>query len=413
MKIESLELFGSPFDLVETYVYYEGPRTFALRSRPMPDLYYFVNTVDEDEDEGTVTMVAAAASGDRFRAVRSGLVPFREAFTEGSHNTVFSILWRWDTAANRMVQTVRSEVGPWLSDDWLPTPTATLRLPTETIEPYRPERLRELSFAQSRTIFAIEVEAEDATITEFPAKQAGELQIAVHKEIEALAKRYTSKSQVVGDIQPSIVELRAASFVLVMAIDSRRGMIEPTEITEQVFSEFHALLDAAANDDKSTLIAHLTESGSKVRNRFVDILTPLKAVGSGLTVWSSIAFTGEIEQASLTADQVRATAEAIEGVEPQKDEITVPRGTLIGLNIRLGRFELFDATHAVTYAGYMTESAASTANGLPVGDHSWVRALIRAEQQFAGEDDADRIKYWLEEIEPIKAGGAVDGFGIQ
>lgn len=397
MNFETLDLFGKPFEIVETYVEYEGPRTFALRSAGFPDVYYFVNTVDEDDEDGTLTMLAVAVSGDRFRAVRGGVVGFRSVFTEARWNRLSVIVWAPDPETHRMFPTISPIDGSALPERWLPTESAALNLSTDTVELYSPSYLTALSEAQSRTIFAVEIESQDTRITEFPAKQAGELQIALHREIDALARLRAASRGVRRDIRPSVVGVRAASFVIVLAIDAPGGMIEPTEVTTEVFRDLHRLIETASRDDKSDFLEELASRGSRVRHRFVDILEPLIAAGSGLTLWSSMAFTGAVERASLSPQEVRDAAEAIAGVEPATETIQIRRGTLLGLNIRLGRFEISDLARGETYAGYMTPDAAIAANGLSVGDHSFVRARVRSETLFAASE-ADRVHFVLEDI---------------
>jgi hypothetical protein len=397
VNFETLDLFGAPFEMVETYVEYEGPRTFALRSSGFPDVYYFVNTVDEDDEDDTLTMLAVAVSGERFRAVRGGLVPFRAVFTEARWNRLSVIVWTFDPLTRRMLPTISPIDGSQLPERWLPTETAALNLPTDTVERYTPSYLVAMAEAQSRTVFAIEVEARDATVTEFPAKQAGELQIAVHREIDALARLRTPSRGVLRDIRPSFIGVQAASFVILLAIDAPDGMMEPTDVTSQVFGDLHRLIESAGYDDKSVFIQELTSRGSRVRHRFVDMLEPLTAVGSGITLWSSVAFTGKVERASLSPQDVRDAAEAIASVEPTIEHIEIRRGALLGLNIRLGRFEISDLARGEKYAGYMTPEAAVAANGLPVGDHSFVRATVRSETLFAASE-ADRVRFVLEDI---------------
>lgn len=406
MNYENLDLFGAPFDLVETYVYYQGPLTFALRSRDIPDLYYFVNTVDEDEDQGTRSTLAVGVSGERFRAVRGGLVPFREVFTEANWNRLSLITWRWNEGHGAMGAEISSMRGSDLPERWLPTERAVLDLPTDTVERYEADYLATLSAAQRRTIFAIEVESAGDHTTQFPAKQAGELQVALHKEIEALARRHSATAQVLQDMQPAVIGLKAASFVLIFAIDSRDRMLEPTEITFQVFDDLNGMLRAAAEPDKSELISRLQGGGSRVRNRFVDLLKPLTEVGSGVTLWTAKALSQAVEATTVTAQQVREAAQAIAQVKPQEDTIEVRRGALVGLNTRTNRFEITDLATADRFAGYMTEGAAADANGLKVGDESFVTATILSVTQFTG-DESDRMQYRLERIAPFVAASPV------
>src|SRR5690606_31027481 len=109
----------------------------------------------------------------------------------------------------------------------------------------------------------------------------------------------------------SVVELQAASFVLVMAIDSG-GMIEPTDVTSNVFDELSSFVEAVASGEGQTVLAELKSHSPKTRNRLRDMLRPLAAVGSGITLSTSIAHTHEVKAVSAPPVTVRAAVELIE-----------------------------------------------------------------------------------------------------
>jgi len=285
MDFESLELVGGPFEHVETYVYYEGRRTFAMRSLTWPELYYIVNTVDEDDETGSLTTLAVAMNGDRFRAVRSGTVAFRDAFANAPRGTVSVVEWRYDDD-DEVHPEIRAIEAVDLPPAWLPVADVGLDLPTHTVASFKRDALLSLAEAQSRSVFAVEIETSGARITEFPARNAGELQIAIDGEIIALAKEVTAgtKSVVAKEIHASVLELQAASFVLVMAIDTPGALVEPVEVTDEVFVRLNNLVGAVASGDSAAFLVELKKHDPTVRNRFKDMLRPLSAVGSGIAL---------------------------------------------------------------------------------------------------------------------------------
>ncbi|MCE4026965.1 hypothetical protein LXM50_13380 [Microbacterium sp. Au-Mic1] len=404
MDFNSLDLIGAPFELVETYVYYDGPRTFAMRSTGMPDLYYVVNTVDEDEETGDVVALVAAVSSDRFRAMRSGVVPFRAVFTEAAHGSLFRVDWAWEyepTGGAGWVPTISSLIGGDLPNRWLPSEEARLSLLTATVEPYEPSRLVALSQAQARTLFAIEVEHEGARITEFPARNAGELQVAVDGAIVSIAKEFvgTRRTPITRELHVSTLELQAASFVLVMAIDSG-GVVEPTDVTSEVFDQLSSFIDAVASNEVSPLLEELKKHSPKTRNRLRDMLKPLAAVGSGITLSTAIAHTNALRAVSAEPVSVRAAVEFIETVPPEVSYVDVRRGVLTGLVLRTQRFEIVDAASNTPYKGSMSDEATDEANGLIVGNESYVTAKIRVETPLTNDDEQTAgVKYFLESIE--------------
>lgn len=409
MDFESLELVGAPFKHVETYVYFDGPRTFAMRSIGMPDLYYVVNTVDEDDETGDLVTLAVAVSGDRFRAMRSGVVPFREVFSSAARGSLFRVDWRWIEdafAGPGSVPTISSVLGGDLPARWLPSEGARLSLPTATVERYEPSKLVALSQAQSRTLFAIEVEREGARITEFPSRNAGELQVALDGAIVSMAKEHIGKrkSPIIRELRVSTLELQAASFVLVMAIDSA-GLVEPTGITSDVFEQLSSFIAAVATNEGPSLLQELKRHSPKTRGRLRAVLRPLAAVGSGITLSTVIAHTSTVRAVSAEPSSVRAAVDFIDSVPPEVDHLEVRRGVLTGLVLRTQRFEIFDAASNTPYRGAMSDEATVEANGLVVGNESFVTARIRVETPLTNDDEQTAgVKYFLESIEPFVEG---------
>lgn len=408
MDFESLDLPGAPFRIAETYVYYEGPKTLALRSISMPDLYYFVMTVDE-EDDGTIVALAAAASGDRFRAVRSGLVTFRQAFTEASHRALHMILWRWPDEADRPRIQV-DEIHPSQIDDrWLPTVGARLELPTETAKAFDPFELLTLSQAQNRSVFALEVDPANTLRTELPVRASGELQLFLGGGIEGtMAKRWQrSRQKTSRQVRPLAIGTRAASYVFLMAMDSGTdgAMIEPTEITGSTLDDWNALVAAVGADDTTALLRMLGGLPSPVRNNFRRLLGVLRSLDSGVRLAAAVAFTQEVRQASATAEQVRTAVAAIEEAPPVITYATVNRGVFTGHVMKTRRFDLIDLASGEAYRGHMDAEAAAEANGLPVGDTSFVSARVRIETPFASEEGASGTVYALETISRRDATG--------
>lgn len=412
MDYESLPLLGTPFEPVETYVYFDGRQTFSMRSTVIDDLYYILNTVDESSDGDTLTALAVAMNGDRFRAIRSGLVPFRDTFEQASPFCLFQVVWSL-TGGGEPVAEIEAMKSVNIPMAWLPAEGARLNLPTQTIAPFVPNELVSLANAQARTIFAIEVATPDGRITGFPGRNAGELQVAVDREVVALTKEIVSESRSTNriknklanshaqEIHSSVLGLRAASFVIVMGIDTVGSMVEATDVTGRVFERFNALVAAVDQNDEAFL-AQMRGHGSKVRNRFLDILESLANVGSGIALSSVVAHTQAVVRTRATPDRVRSAVDAIRRVEPDIARIAIDRGILTGLVLRRERFEIVDAANpAIPYAGRMTTEATVQANGLRVGDDSYVVARIRVEVPFTGEDETTGTRYILESIEPF------------
>jgi hypothetical protein len=400
MDFTTLPLFGAPLTHYETYFEFEGPRTFALRSLDW-SIYYLVNAVDESDDGNTLTFLLVMVPEHRFRAIRSGQVTFREAFSEAGDGTVSSVDWSYTEAG------WVSSIVPYSSSDnlplrWLPAPTARLSLKTPTVARFERSELRQVSDAQNRTLFAIEVEGHGRNITEFPTRKSGELQVAIQMQLDALATEvHNGAHSAARDVQTTVLDLRAASFVLVLAIDKHDTLIERTELTSDVLDRLRLLIIAASTENERGLYDELAGHSTRVRNRFRDLLAPLVETGSGMTLNTALVGFADVVRTPISASAVLFAHQAIVNVKPTIRHIDISRATLEGLNIRLNRFDIFDNASAVTYTGYMSPEAAEQADGMKVSESSFASARLRMEWEFE-EEAQSGVRYVLESITAIE-----------
>jgi hypothetical protein len=402
MDYESLDLLGAPFQIVDTYVYYEGPKAFAMRSMTMPDLYYVVTTVDE-RDNGDLVALAAAVDGERYRAIRSGLVTFREAFTEAHSRALSVVTWHWSDEEIDARSSIDSISASDLTDSWLPIVGRRLQLQTDTIQAFDPQELLGMSDAQNRTIFAVEIAAAGVTRTELPLRVSGEVQVFLGGGIEGTLKQIArkAKSTIAREIMPLAIGNRAASYVFLMAIDSA-SMLEPVEFTGEALGRWDDLIGAMGSTETDRFLELLKAFPPPVRNNFRRLLKVLTSIDSGVSMSSVLAFTQTLRVSTASASQVRTAVAAIEGAKPKVRYVTIQRGILTGHVLHTRAFVLIDLADAFTYRGHMESDASIQANGFPVGDASYVTGVIRVETAFASEDEATGTNYFLESIERIE-----------
>lgn len=106
--------------LIDVYVWYDGPRLFALHNEAGS---YFVGLFVED-DADSETFAYAPASPLQFAAIRSGALPLREAFqypTDGGLHVVKTSL---STGEEAITWRLSAEI----PSGWLPGPAARLSL---------------------------------------------------------------------------------------------------------------------------------------------------------------------------------------------------------------------------------------------------------------------------------------------
>lgn len=399
MDFTSLPLFGAPLNMYEVYFEFDGPRTFALRSVDW-SIYYLANAVEESDENSSQTFLLVMVPEERFRAIRSGTVSFREAYESAGLGTLYAVEWRDENDEWRF------SITPCAVDDvpgrWLPNERARLNLKTSTVAAFDRSELRLLSNAQNRTLFAIEVEAHGRTTTEFPTRRSGELQIALQGQLDALASEYQGGAYTASrDVQTTVMDLRAASFVLVLAVDNRDTLVERVDLTSTVLERLSSLIAAASSEVQEVLFEELAVHTTRVRNRFRDLLMPLVETGSGLALSSAVLGQQAIEQTRMTSTAVAFAHEAIVNVVPTIKYVDINRATVVALHLRLNRFELFDNASAQSYQGYMSADASSSADGLIVGAHSFVSARLRVEWEF-DEDAESGVRYILEAITPVE-----------
>ena len=398
MDFESLPLFGGPFEHLETYVFYDGPKTFAMRSLDW-DVYYFVNAVAETES-GSITFLAAGATRGRFEAIRSGMVEFRQAFLGAPPGTLYSVEWWYDADDEEHLE-VRAEEPSRLEPSWLPAEGVGLDLQTHTAPRFDRSEVVQISSAQNRTVFAVKMDTGNARITQFPQKQTGQVQVALAGEFDALVREIAPAGAASRDMYSVVLGMRAASFVILLGVETPNALAEPVELSATVFDQLSDLLRLAGENDKSGFLQALGSHGHKARNRFKDLLEPLAETHSGITLTTSLAYSGEADSVTLGSDAVRTTLDAIKNVVPDREEILVERGVLIGKNVRLQRFEIFDTSSRRSFYGYMTDEARDQAAEIPVNENSLVRAEILREWAFAERDEATGARFTLTRVEGL------------
>jgi hypothetical protein len=126
-----LDLPGAPLTHAETYIAHDGPRTFALRSAD-PDIFYIVNDVDEDEEAGILFSLIVAVSARRLQEIRTGVIPFRLAFTEAQHGTLHLASTFYSAAPPGDETFLKPMSAAYLPESWLPAVGARLSM---TVQP--------------------------------------------------------------------------------------------------------------------------------------------------------------------------------------------------------------------------------------------------------------------------------------
>jgi hypothetical protein len=126
MDFTSLDLPRAPLTEGETWIYYDGPKLFTLKTAD-EELTYIVNAVDEDDTGDTMIFLAAAQHSARLRVIESGDVEFRDAFVHTADSLLHVITWRWQQETEDWAATVESVNPDQVEQWWLPLPEARLK----------------------------------------------------------------------------------------------------------------------------------------------------------------------------------------------------------------------------------------------------------------------------------------------
>lgn len=395
------ELPYGKLEFEEVYFQHDGPRFFALKSSRF-DMKLLGFCVDEDEERGTVTYIYLVLSSTRFRTVRSGGMSLVDAFKSAESGDIWEVIADYNAVPPQNHVRQINEV----PEEWLPANDAFLRLPTPTVDTFNSGQLVVESHEMFRSLMALELDPDQTNVTEIPLRSLGRVSNYLQDAMEALAQEEQGQRSTFGaiagtilaEIQMSAMEIRAASFVLVVGIDRGWRTLEYPEVVAGTMSRLITIFEAATSEE--TLLAQLREYGPRVRNRIRHLLQCAKDIDSGLTFYTA-PFEGEPGKATLNRRQVSEALNTIAQVQPSITSLPLERVALTALNTTRHTFEVRDPLLGRRYFGVIPLDVRAQANGLPVGDASFYSVMLRVETDFASTEEEPIEKYQLLEIRPI------------
>lgn len=392
-------------ETLEVYFEHDGPKFFATKAVEA-GITFLAFCTEDDEDSDEVVFLYLALPDARFRDVRSGHVGLRQAFEEASPWQIWRVVEDYAEAEPQVrAEAIRLNAIP-VSD--LPMESARLQIETPNAPGLDTHELSQLASQSLRTVVAVELAASDENLTEFPLRGLGAVGTALQESINALAQEVAGEATergpisttITNDVQMSAVGLRAASFALLLATDMRGRLIGNDPLVGQTLEELVSLVQAGA--DPSELVTAMRTHGARARSKFTNLLQSVFAHESGIGIIAA-SQDGSVSTAKMSASQVVGAITSIRMVEATSSRIEIHRGTLLASHTRRRTFEIFDNASGVRYAGTVSSDAQSLINGLPVGDASFVSAVLREEIEFAAEDQETGRSYVLVQIEPVTA----------
>lgn len=377
----------------EVFLRFDGPRLFsAINEAGQRYIGVFVEETDDAE-----IFLYAPVSEDRYRAIRSGALPLRAAFSDAQDGRVFVVTSSTEEAG-QVVEERGSETVP---KDWLPDEDATLGVPTPTLPRFDPKELLIRAQAIGRTVAAIRLEAASIR-TEYPLRPLGEVMQLVQDNLDALAQEVAGKptptgpvqQEILSDVELAFVGAETTSFVLLVTSRAEAQLFEGPLLLSAL--ELLARVVEAGGDEEQ-LRETLASLHARAIGRYRDLLEELEDVGSGISVYVATAGR-DLIQAELTRDQVVENLHVVRESQAVPAEELEVEGILIGVNVRTRVFELLDDT-GDRYSGKVIEQARNEIFGLTTGER--YRAAILREVEYSTLTGEPKLKHRLRHIEPV------------
>ncbi|MFE4197256.1 hypothetical protein ACFRJ9_15435 [Paenarthrobacter sp. NPDC056912] len=386
------------------YVHFthDFPRLFSARSAGAADRSYLVFCVEEDEVADTVTFMYVPLSPEHLLLAESGGIQLSDIFTMGlaPHVWIVETDFAPEVPSDTFQYTDVADIPSW----WIPLQGAKLRRKVETATAFNEVELISDSRAGLRSVVALEFEAATTNVTEFPLRSLGKVSEDVQDLLTALAQEERGAATERGAVPRSISEevemsvygLRAASFVLLIGANKRERLIEHSPLVEASLDRLTELVDSATSE--SRLIEALGAYRGRVRSRFRDLLGSLAEAQSPITTLRPSG--ARVDRRHLGLDEIADAIRIMDQVEPQISKRSIPRASLVGLNLTTSRFELIDLADLTTYAGQISPAAAEAVENSVVGHATDYHVELTVETSFVAASSDAREKFILKSITP-------------
>jgi hypothetical protein len=372
---------------------YEGPKLFSARNAT--GQRYLAVAVDEEDSEAHFLYVAMSA--ERYMAVRSGLLGLREALA-APEGDLLLVRSDYRAASHRVSVVDPASVTP----DWLPDEDAVLDVPTDTQPRFDPDALKERADSEVRSFMALRLSRPDLLRTEYPVRDLNEMLDDVQESVHAFAAEAEDRATgtgaipttIVRDSELSIVDLQAASFVVVLA-SSTGGRLFDSDLAATAADRLLSLIDAAGDESSArAAIATLKERGFA---KFRGLLEDVVATEATLSVYSAQPGR-QLKEAGITPAAASSALGIMDEATTDTDFADVASGVLVGANVRTRSFELRDDEAGATYVGKVSDEAVPQIDGLQLGEAYRYRARVKIVETFGSAAAGPKVAHTLESI---------------
>ncbi|MHB1468472.1 MAG: DUF6575 domain-containing protein [Solirubrobacteraceae bacterium] len=383
---------GSGLEIERVFFSFDGPKLFVARNSTGQRFL----AVAVDDTETAVVFIYVPVSNERLVAIKSGLISLREAITTPEGELFLA------TTGENATPIVKAIDPTTVADNWLPEPHARLSVSTSTQPAFEAAGLGKRAASETRSLFALELDRPDMLRTEYPVPDLRDFLEDIQEVVHAIAAEAEDKATSAGhipdyilrDSELSLVELQAASFVMVLAPTLGDRMVEMPLATASA-GRLISLLEAAGDEDvfRAEMSTMRKRAFAKVRDLFEDL------VDTNVSIHAYLALPdGTLRHAGLDRVDAGRGLRILTDVSQTKTEVLIERSTLIGANIRTRAFELRDEATGEKYAGKVEPAALRQLDGLQLGAGYVYRARILREESFGSASSDVKITHRLQMI---------------
>jgi hypothetical protein len=346
-------------EIVEIYIYYDGPRLFACRNKAQQ--IFLAIWMNDNE------WLYVPVSPSRFQSVRSGAITLFEAIRHAEDKSVLEV----KMSLEGQTLSVRDIPCEDLPADWLPDPGE--RLAYGDAKSNFLSSASQLERDSGREVFFIRLYENQPGRSEVPAKRLGPLLFTFQEALDALGQSIAGESTNRGPIpagmlvatQMSLVSTEAGSFGLTLAASSIQSLFGNT-VAADALDGFVSLIEIGSDIQKLTeqLVKLKTRAASKYRK----FLREVVSTNTDLTIdWNS-ARPGRGRKARMPISTAVDALAAVEGIETKLSEQLQVECVLVGLNIRKRTYEINEVREQKKYSGRIADEAVSDVQHARIND---------------------------------------------
>ncbi|MCZ4520728.1 hypothetical protein O4220_19640 [Rhodococcus ruber] len=384
--------------LVETFVYYDGPRLFSCISRTGG---LFLAIWVEESTEADVWLYLPV-SELRLQTIRSGGIDIRDAFFE-AEETVYQV----SIANGRGEDSVSYLNGKDIPEYWLSEPGERLELPTSTLAPATSiAELTSVAQAEHRGRMRVEVEPISSVRSTAPTRSVGRLLIQLQNTLDGFGlslldekggSRGPIPARVARETVSEVVGLSAASFVIDIAATNYDDLHGSTfaQCADAIVELFNA-----ADAPSSELRTLIRPRHQRAIVGFRRLLGEFSSLNGPATI-ASVSSLTEYSEAALNVEQIDRLYQTLSYLSPDEEQPPISGLMyLLGGQVEKQTFELRSDSLDNTFRGYIDEQAIPAFLEAPLGSNYDVTLHVSSTTDEFTSDK--KFTYRLMKISPAK-----------